>query len=103
MPTDKPRITFVLPEDVLRAVDEYRYSNRIRNQSQAIVQLIRKGLEVIGEQPYVQTESFTQEETELIHDFRSLPKRDKELIHVLMDKCILTSKSDTVPTMEKRA
>ena len=51
MPTDKPRISFALTEDLLRQVDEFRYSNRVKNQSQAIIQLMEKGLEVIASKP----------------------------------------------------
>ena len=45
MPTDKPRITFALDEDVLKSIDDYKFKHRIKNQSQAILTLIKKGLD----------------------------------------------------------
>lgn len=47
MPTDKPRITFTLDEETLKAVDDYKFKHRIKNQSQAILSLIEIGLESI--------------------------------------------------------
>ena len=45
MPTDKPRITFALDEGMLKSIDNYKYKHRIKNQSQAIIALIEKGLD----------------------------------------------------------
>ena len=47
MPTDKPRITFTLDEATLKAIDDYKFKHRIKNQSQAILSLIDIGLEAI--------------------------------------------------------
>lgn len=44
MPTDKPRVTFAISEDKLAELESYRYENKIKNQSQAILSLIDKGL-----------------------------------------------------------
>lgn len=44
MPTDKPRVTFAISEEKLAALESYRYDNKIKNQSQAILSLIDKGL-----------------------------------------------------------
>lgn len=43
MPTKKPRVTFALSEDELARIEEYRAKNNIKNQSQAILALIRNG------------------------------------------------------------
>lgn len=47
MPTDKPRVTFTISEDKLAELEEYRYSNKIKNQTQAILSLIDKGLSAL--------------------------------------------------------
>ncbi len=44
MPTEKPRIIFVLEEDLLQRIDDYRFENRIANRSEAIRRLIESGL-----------------------------------------------------------
>lgn len=46
MPTEKPRITITVPEDMMREIDDYRYGNRISTQTQAIFQLVRLGLDI---------------------------------------------------------
>lgn len=44
MPTKKPRVTFAISEEQLSEVESYRTSNKLKNQSQAILSLIEKGL-----------------------------------------------------------
>ena len=47
MPTDKPRITFTLDETTLKAIDDYKFKYRIKNQSQAILSLMELGMEAL--------------------------------------------------------
>ena len=49
MPTNNPRVSFALPVDLLKQIDEFRYSNRIKNQTQAIIALINRGLESLND------------------------------------------------------
>jgi len=44
MPTVKPRILLTLSEELLEAIDDYRYKNRIPARTEAIRQLIKKSL-----------------------------------------------------------
>ena len=44
MPTEKPRVTFTLNKETLEKIDEFRFSAKSKNQSQAILSLIEKGL-----------------------------------------------------------
>ena len=48
MPTNNPRVSFALSVDLLKQIDEFRYSNRIKNQTQAIITLINRGLELLN-------------------------------------------------------
>ena len=48
MPTEKPRITFALDEDVLERLNEYKFQNRFKNQSQAILSLMDIALKKVG-------------------------------------------------------
>ena len=43
MPTLNPRITFTVDEETMKAIDEYRFSHRMKNQTQAILSLIDLG------------------------------------------------------------
>lgn len=57
MPTEKPRITFALDAKTLKAVEDYKFKHRAKNQSQAIISLIEKGLEVVEAQETKQTKT----------------------------------------------
>lgn len=51
MPTEKPRITVVVDDDMLRDIEDFRFENRYPSRSAAMVELIRLGIEQIkGEQ-----------------------------------------------------
>lgn len=59
MPTSNPRITFTVSDDMMSRIDEYRFDNRIKNQTQAIVTLLNRGLAEVIEtttQPFIVTE-----------------------------------------------
>lgn len=44
MPTEKPILNFVVDEDLLKRIDDYRFENRINSRSEAIRRLIEEGL-----------------------------------------------------------
>ena len=44
MPTEKPKIIFVADNDLLRRLDDFRYSNRIPTKSEAIRRLLQEAL-----------------------------------------------------------
>ncbi|MDO9528918.1 MAG: hypothetical protein Q7J27_07150 [Syntrophales bacterium] len=47
MATKKPIVTMVFDEELLRRVDDYRYGNRIPTRTEAIRQILEKGLKEI--------------------------------------------------------
>lgn len=54
MPTQKPRFSIAIDDDLLKAVDDYKFDNRIKSQNQAINDLVRAGL---GELSRMETEA----------------------------------------------
>lgn len=44
MPTEKPRVTFTIEEKKLEQISQYRFEHKLKNQTQAILSLIEKGL-----------------------------------------------------------
>ena len=55
MPTLNPRITFTVSDETMKAIDEYRFSHRMRNQTQAILSLIDLGFKVLdGNEPIIE-------------------------------------------------
>jgi metal-responsive CopG/Arc/MetJ family transcriptional regulator len=46
----KPTITLTIDEELLKLLEDYQFDNRIKNRSQAIEQLLRKGMAIENEE-----------------------------------------------------
>ena len=73
MPTLNPRITFTVTEETMKAIDEYRFSHRLRNQTQAILSLIDLGFKVLdGDEPVVDlTEKLSDEDRQVLNAYHA--------------------------------
>ena len=83
MPTNNPRISFALSTELLKEIDEYRYSHRIKNQTQAIIQLINRGFEAIAG-TYEEPPKLTNDEELLISEYRAAPQPIKQAAHNIL-------------------
>lgn len=45
MPTEKPRYTVIVDEEMLQQIDDFRFENRYPSRSVATLELIRLGME----------------------------------------------------------
>lgn len=45
MPTEKPRFTAIVDEELLKEIDDFRFENRYPSRSAATIDLIRRGIE----------------------------------------------------------
>ena len=45
MTTNKPKLLFVIPQELLNRIDDFRYNAHIPSRSEAVRQLIEAGLE----------------------------------------------------------
>ena len=45
MPTEKPRFTITVSEDMLKQIDDFKFANRFKTQNQAVIALVAKGIE----------------------------------------------------------
>ena len=45
MPTQKPRYTVIVDEELLKEIDDFRFENRYPSRSSATLELIRLGIE----------------------------------------------------------
>lgn len=45
MPTEKPRYTVIVDEEMLKEIDDFRFENRYPSRSAATLELIRLGME----------------------------------------------------------
>ncbi len=50
MPTEKPRFCITVDDELMKQIDDYRFANRYNSRSQATLDLIRMGLEVLRAQ-----------------------------------------------------
>lgn len=48
MPTEKPRFTITMDSDLFDAINDYKFTHRIKNQTQAVIELIERGMENIS-------------------------------------------------------
>ena len=48
MPTDKPRYSITVDEELLKKIDDFRFENRYPNRNQATLELIRLGMEAFA-------------------------------------------------------
>lgn len=56
MPTEKPRITVVVDDDMLQQIEDFRFENRYPSRSAAMVELIRLDIEQIKKEQAEKTE-----------------------------------------------
>lgn len=47
MPTEKPRITVIVDDELLKRIENFRYENRYPSRSAAAVELISLGLDAL--------------------------------------------------------
>ena len=47
MPTEKPRYTIIVDEELLQKIDDFRFENRYPSRSAATIDLIRLGIEAL--------------------------------------------------------
>lgn len=68
MPTEKPRYTVIVDEELLKEIDDFRFENRYPSRSAATLELIRLGIEQLKkereEQKKAQKNKPSSEETE---------------------------------------
>ena len=50
MPTERPRYTVIVDEELLKEIDDFRFENRYPSRSAATLELIRLGMDAIKKQ-----------------------------------------------------
>lgn len=64
MPTEKPRYTVIVDEELLKEIDDFRFENRYPSRSAATLELIRLGIEQLKKEQEEQKNKPSSEETE---------------------------------------
>lgn len=84
MPTEKPRVTFTIKQEMLDKVDEFRYATKAKNQSQAILSLLEKGLEE-AEQKTKKAPLYSSEAMDIARRYSDLDIYGKDTIRAVME------------------
>lgn len=85
MPTNNPRITFTVSDEMMKRIENYRYDNRMKNQTRAILDLIEKGFETIHKSDYTEPISMlSTEEKDIISLYHNtIPAIQPLVIHLM--------------------
>lgn len=92
MPTKKPRITITMSEEQLGQIEEYRYEKRMKNQTQAILSLIEKGIDVLAsEDPSIieaikKAPSLPDEALKVARDYNGLDTHGKTMTRLVISE-----------------
>lgn len=103
MPTKKPRVTFAISEERLLEVEAYQINNKLKNQSQAVLALIEKGLsDFLPEDG--KTQSYLDEaEERLIGLYRAMNEEGKERLIETADDMVQSKKYKEVSAVRMDA
>lgn len=91
MPTQKPRVTFTISEEELARVEDFRFSNKIKNQTQAILRLIELGLEdylPTSPDDNKKSPSFEDGDMELLKQYHKLDSSDRCRVSGYIDRLL---------------
>ena len=57
MPTEKPRYSITVDDELFQKIEDFRYENRFPSRSEATLELIRLGLEALKEKGLLKSSS----------------------------------------------
>ena len=80
----KKRVTFTIKQEILDKVDEFRYATKAKNQSQAILSLLEKGLEE-AEQKTKKAPLYSSEAMDIARRYSDLDIYGKDTIRAVME------------------
>lgn len=85
MPTEKPRVTFTISREKLSELETYQHENKIKNQTQAILSLIDKGIsDYLSE--IKNTPPYSEEALKLAEDYtKRMDDRGRETVRGVAD------------------
>lgn len=98
MPTEKKRISVTVDNDMDMLIRAYRHNNAIQSESQAVIELIRKGINVEDERLH-SGGVYSGKEIQLIHVFR---RADQEMRDIIMEDLVHSVARNTKKRMYKQ-
>lgn len=111
MPTDKPRFTITVSDDMKKNIEDYQHNKRIKNQNQAVSQLIERGLNSLhsntNNQSSIHSGKVANDTTEfgILRKYRALDAHGKEIVDFVLQKEFerMESMNDTDSSFEMSA
>ena len=105
MPTENPRITFAVDKHTLDKITEYRFEHRLKNQTQAVLTLIEKGLSSFNStenKSMLEDAVFSDDELFLLENYRKLSREGQQYIRQTMAMAVQAygGKSNAASDME---
>ena len=94
MSTEKPRFTVTVSDEMKKSIEDFFHSRKFKNQSQAVNQLIERGLDsfIDGIDKSNRDEmlrfpsDISQSEVSIMKKYRALDEHGKELVELVLDK-----------------
>lgn len=95
MPTDKPRFSIVVTDELYEKINDFRFEKRIKSQSKAVNELIKIGLTSILNEDFEIEPNFSKQEINLVRKYNSLDAHGKKIIDLLLraeyERCAATA------------
>ncbi|GHU74615.1 hypothetical protein AGMMS49992_16560 [Clostridia bacterium] len=92
MPSNKPRISFILSNDELEIVNRFMEKNGFKSQSQAVRTIISMGMEeyrkVMTKGQY-QRFDLSSESAALVDDFEAMTQQGKRIVQQVVDAAVV--------------
>lgn len=86
MATDKPRFSVTMDPQMLEQVEDFQHENRMKSQSKAITELVRRGLaELESGQKTEKAPSEMDEADEIARKYRKLDSHGKGAVKAILD------------------
>lgn len=92
MPTDKPRFSIVVTDELYEKINDFRFNQRIKSQSKAVNELIKIGLHSILNEGFEISPNFTKQELSIIEKYALLDSHGKDMVETVLkkeyDRCV---------------
>jgi len=86
MPTDKPRFSIVVSDELYEKINDFRFERRIKSQSKAVNELILIGLESLSGNKVTIGPTLSKTQIDTIEKYDSLDAHGKVIIDFILEK-----------------
>ncbi|NBI63721.1 hypothetical protein D3Z38_11795 [Clostridiales bacterium] len=86
MPTDKPRFTIVVTDELYDKINDFRFEKKFKSQSKAINELIMIGLNSLLNEDFDIGPNFSKQEINIIEKYRDLDEHGKKMVDFVLEE-----------------